>query len=471
MTEGLRSRVMSGGAYLAVREGLGIAVRLAGILALTRMLAPAEFGTYAGAAAIVTFLGYVAQWGTEIFLIRREEHPTRRLYDETFTFLTLSTTAIGAAALAIALAVGAIGGVHVGVFAVLLVALPLNALWAPAQAQIERAFRFRAMAVLELGGDVVLYATSVGLVLAGAGVWGPVAGYVVWQAFLLVASYGMARYLPRLAYSRATTREIFRFGLTFSAATWIERGRDVVNPLVVGPILGAAAVGYVAVALRLGDTLSFVTRATWRVSIAALGRVQSDLSRVKRALTEGMVLQVLAAGTVLCGFSLIADEAVPVVFGEDWAPALEVFPYIAAAYLVMAAFALHNSLLYVLQRNRRVAGINALRVLTLAVVSAALLPLIGIAGFGIAMLAAQASAFLLHREVRKVLGDYQPQRGLLWLGVLLPTTFTPFASWPLAAVLWLPLVLLLTLPPVRAQLRGYLTTIRGAVARRGAQPA
>ena len=52
---------------------------------------------------------------------------------------------------------------------------------------------------------------------------------------------------------------------------------------------------------------------------------------------------------MLCGFSLIADEAVPVVFGEDWTPALEVFPYVAAAYLVMAAFALHNSLLYVLR--------------------------------------------------------------------------------------------------------------------------
>lgn len=467
----LRQRVLSGGAYLAAREGLGIAVRLAGILALTRMLAPAEFGTYAGAAAIVTFLGYVAQWGTEIFLIRREQEPSKRLYDETFTFLAISTTAIGAAALAIALAASAVAGFHVGVFCVLLAALPLNAMWAPAQAKIERAFRFRAMAVLELGGDVVLYATSVALVVAGAGVWGPVAGYVVWQGFLLVASYGMARYAPRVAYSPATAREIFRFGLTFSAATWIERGRDVVNPLVVGPILGAASVGYVAVALRLGDTLSFVTRATWRVSIAALGRVQSDLGRVRRALQEGMVLQVLAAGTVLCGFSLVADEAVPVVFGEDWTPALEVFPYIAASYLVMATFALHNSLLYVLQRNRRVAGINALRVATLAILSAALLPVIGIAGFGVAMLAAQASAVLLHHEVRRVLGDYRPQRGLLWLAVLLPPTFTPFASWPFALALWLPLALLLALPPVRAQLRGYLSTIRGAVARRGAQPA
>lgn len=467
----MRQRVLSGGVYLAAREALGIGVRLAGVLALTRLLAPAEFGTYAGAAAIVTFLGYVAQWGTEIFLIRREQAPTKRLYDETFTFLLLSTSTIGSLALAAALAVGAVAGVHVGTFAVLLIALPLNALWAPAQAQIERAFRFRAMAVLELGGDVVLYTTSVGLVLLGAGVWGPVAGYVVWQGFLLVASYAMARYRPALALSRASAREIASFGLTFSAATWIERGREVVNPLVVGPLLGAAAVGYVAVALRLGETLSFATRATWRIAIAVLGRVQSDLGRVRRALEEGMVLQALAAGSVLCGFSLIADEAVPVVFGERWTPALEVFPYVAASYLVMATFALHNSLLYVLRRNQRVAAINALRVASLAGLSVLLLPLIGIAGFGVALLTSQLSVVLLDREVRRVLGSYRPQRGLAWLAVLLPPTFTPFAGWPLALALWLPLLLLLTVPAMRAQLRGYVATIRTALLRRGAQPA
>ena len=468
----MRHRVLSGGLYLAAREGLGIAVRLAGVLALTRLLAPAEFGTYAGAAAIVTFLGYVAQWGTEIFLIRRESEPSKRLYDEVFTFLLISTAAAGALALGAALAAHATAGVDIGPFAVMLIALPLNALWAPAQAKIERAFRFRAMAVLELGGDVVLYATSVGLVLfAGAGLWGPVTGYVAWQGFLLAASYGMARYQPAIALSRASAREIAGFGLTFSAASWIERGREVVNPLVVGPVLGAAAVGYVAVALRLGDTLSFATRATWRVAIAALGRVQSDLGRVRRALEEGMVLQALAAGTVLGGFSLIADEAVPIIFGERWTPALDVFPFVAAAYLVMATFALHNSLLYVLQRNQRVAAINALRLASLAGLSAALLPLLGIAGFGVALLAGQTSVVLLDREVRRVLGRYRPERGLAWMSALLPPMLTPFVGWPLALALWLPLALLLTVPAMRAQLRGFVATIRGAVLRKGAQPA
>lgn len=468
----LRAPMLRGGVYLVGREALGIGVRLAGIVALTRLLAPAEFGVYAGVAAIVTVLAYMAQFGTEIFLIRREDEPSERLYDETFTFVLASTLSITVLALGASVVVEILAGpsTWLDAFRVMLIAVPLNALWAPAQARIERALRFRAMAALELGGDVVLYATSVGLTLAGAGLWGPVGGYLAWQAFLLAASYRLARHRPSIVLSRASAREIAGFGLSFSSASWIERGRELVNPLVVGPVLGPAAVGYVAVALRLAEALSFVTRATWRLSIVAFGRVQSDLGRVRRALEEGMVLQVLAGGAVLAAFSVVADEAVPMVFGERWTPALEVFPYVAAAYLVMAAFILHTTLLYVLRRNRRVAGINAVRLLAQVVLSAALLPVAGIAGYGIALLASQATAVLLDREVRTVL-DYRPRQGLTWLAALAPPVFTPFAGLPLALALWAPFALLLCLPARRAQLAGYVSVVGAAVLRRGAQAA
>jgi O-antigen/teichoic acid export membrane protein len=467
----LRSHVLRGGAYLALREMLGIVVRLGGVLALTRLLGPADFGVYAGAAAIVTFLGYIAQWGTEIFLIRREHEPSSRLYDETFTFLLVSTGCVATAALGVTAAVGALAGASpfLAPLAVLIAAVPLNALWAPAQARLERGFQFRALALLELGGDAVLYTTAVGLALLGAGVWGPVVGYLAWQGFLLAASYRMARFRPRPQLSRGTAIEILRFGLSYSLASWIERGRELVNPLVVGPLLGAAAVGYVAVALRLGETLSFVTRATWRVSIVALGRVQSDLVRVRRALEEGMVLQVLTSGAVLTGFSLVAAQAVPLVFGDQWRPALEVFPFVAGAYLLMAGFALHNSLLYVLRRNRRVAAINALRVVTLTTLSLVLLPLVGVAGYGLALLGAQASAVLLDREVRKLF-QYRLARALPWLVGLLPPMFVPLVPMPAALLLWVPALALMCVPLPRNQLIRYGRTVRGALLRRP-QPA
>jgi O-antigen/teichoic acid export membrane protein len=462
----LRALILRGGAYLAGREVIGMVIRLGGVLALTRLLGPADFGLYAGPAALATFLGLVAQWGTEIFLIRREDEPSERLYDETFTFLVATTSVVTLGALALSFMVEWVAGPNpfLDPFRVLLLAVPLNALWAPAQARIERAFRFREMAILELGGDVVLYVASVALVLAGAGVWGPVLGYVAWQLFLLVASYRYARLVPRLHASGERVRELLRFGFSYSAADWMQRGKEIVNPLVVGPLLGTAAVGHVALALRLAETLSFVTRATWRVSVAALGRIQSDAGRLRRALEEGMTLQLLASGTVFAVFALVAQRAVRVLFGEDWSAALDVFPFLAAAYVLTAAFSLHTSVLFVLRRNERVAAVNAARLVALVTLCAALAPAIGVQAFGVALLASQLGCFLLDREVRAVL-DYRFRRAVPWLMAFLPPVFVPFVGFPAGLLLWLPAALVCIAPLPRATLAAYARTARGAVLR------
>jgi O-antigen/teichoic acid export membrane protein len=459
----LRERILRGGAYLAGREVAGMAIRLGGVLALTRLLGPEEFGLYAGPAALATFLGLVAQWGTEVFLIRREHEPSARLYDEVFTFLLATTATVTLGAFALSWLVEWIAGPNpfLDPFRVLLLAVPLNALWAPAQARIERAFRFRAMAVLELGGDAVLYGVSVGLVLAGAGLWGPVAGYLAWQAFLLVASYRFAGFVPR---PRLWGPELFRFGLTYSVADWLQRGKEVVNPLVVGPLLGAAAVGQVALALRLAETLSFVTRATWRISVAALGRIQSDAARLRRALEEGMTLQLLASGTVFALFALVAQWAIPAVFGERWSGAVDVFPFLAAAYVLTAAFSLHTSLLYVLRRNERVAVVNAGRLVLLVALCAALAGAAGVQAFGIALLASQLGCLLLDREVRRVL-DYRFRRAVPWLMAFLPPVFVPLVGLPAGLLLWLPAALVALAPLPRATLAAYARTARGAMLR------
>src|SRR5262245_33571792 len=76
----LRSKSIRGGAYLTVREGLGMLIRITGVFVITRVLGPADFGIYAGALAIVNFLAWAAQMGVEIEIIRGEEEPHRHDY-------------------------------------------------------------------------------------------------------------------------------------------------------------------------------------------------------------------------------------------------------------------------------------------------------------------------------------------------------------------------------------------------------
>ncbi|HEU4658778.1 MAG TPA: oligosaccharide flippase family protein, partial [Capillimicrobium sp.] len=359
----LRRLALRGGAVLSVREAAGVVIRLAGVLLVTRLIGPADFGIYAGAAAVVTVLAVAAQLGAELYLIRREAEPSPATYDEVFSVLAVTTVVATALALAGSLVAGAlgVGSRYLDPFRVLALTIPVNVLWAPAQAKLERAFRYGRMAVVEVGGDLALYGVAVPLAAAGAGVWAPVAGYAAWQTWLLAAGCALAGYRPRWRWSAPQARELLRYGLEYAPVPLLTRAELLVNPLVVGPVLGAASVGYVALVIRLVETLSFVMRATWRLSVVALARVQSDRRRLARGLEESMAVQVLGVAPVLAAFAILAPWLVPLLFGDAWSPAVDLYPYVAAGAVLLAVVNAHYAVLYVLGRQVLLARISLVR--------------------------------------------------------------------------------------------------------------
>jgi O-antigen/teichoic acid export membrane protein len=447
----LRATALRGATYLAGREVLGIVVRLGGVLLLARLLGPANYGIYAAAAAFVNPLAVAAQLGAEIYLIRRRDDPPEDLYHQVWTVLVGTTTVVGLFGFGLSFVIDdwLQDERYVAPFRVLLLSLPINVLWAPAQAKLERALRYKRMAAIELSGDIVLYSVAIGLALVGLGVWAPVAGYLAWQSWLLVASYALSAYRPRIRLSRATGCALFRHGAGYVPASLLTRGAEyVVNPLVVGRFLGPDAVGLVAMSLRLADNLSFVSRATWRLSVAALARVQDDVHRFERGVQDAMMLQVLVLGPILASFSIAAPWAIPTLFGEEWAVALDYFPFAAASFLLATLFIVHNSVFYV----RGVPGVVALvtfaRVALLAGVGMLLVPRLGLTGYGVATVAPIVAVLLSERLVRRWVRLHYAHVAA-WILAFLGPVFGPLVDFPASLALWAPLAAAVALPGPR----------------------
>lgn len=457
----VRKQGLLAGAYLSLREGAGMAIRLVGMLALTRLLGPTQYGLYAGSAAIVATLGTLAQMGCEVHLIRREEEPDQDLYNQTFTYLLITTLIACAVGYAISFWLGDWMGDQrfVGPFRVLLISIPVNVLWVPAQAKLERAFQYKRLAWIEVGGDVALYGVSVGLAATGAAVWAPVSGYLAWQAWLLVASCAAARYLPRLAWTRERMREIARWGFGYSSGSWLRQLEGVIGPLVVGRFAGAAGVGYATLIGRLVDTLAFPARASWRLSIVSFGKVQGDLARMRRGLSESMALQVLALGPVFAGFSLVAAIIVPLVFGHRWSHAIPLFPYLALASLGTALQTSQLTVLYVTEHNLEVAKVQGTRVALLLPSALILVPAIGLIGWGVASIITLLSLLVSDRVVRRVISpDYSAT--VPWALAFVPPLFIATVGIPAGLLLLVPTAFALALPSARRQLGGYATLVR-----------
>ena len=462
---GLRETTLRGGAYLFVREGLGLGIRLGGVLWLTQIIGPTAYGLYAASLAITTVGGNLAWFGVDTYL-RSEETVPRRVIDQAFWFLLATTLTVAVT--------GAVGTAAVGTWfladdryvpplIVMFFAVPLQVLWTPAQALLERAMNYRRLAFVEVGADILNYAVSLPLALAGRGVWAPVTGYFVWQGTLLVGSFVLASYRPRWHWSAEVRRDLVRFGTTYTASQWIQWAGTLVNPLIIGRLLGPAAVGQVALTERMIKTLSFVRKITRRLALVILGRVQNDKGRLRLSLEEGMGLSAISLGPVLGLLGFVIPVLVPLFYGEDWGPVSRLYPYLGVAYLVSTLFIYQTLLLHVVRRTNAVSKVWAAHSAILAAVTFGLASHLGIVAYGIGHLVASVAFVIADRAARKTVPSFSYRRALPWVLAFSAPIFAPIVTWPWSLLLWAPTVLVAAMPKRRAEIAEYLRVGRRAL--------
>ncbi|MBD1933252.1 MULTISPECIES: oligosaccharide flippase family protein [Cyanophyceae] len=456
----LKTQVMRGGIYLVLRQGLGVFISLAGVMLVTKVIGPENYGLYAAAVSIFLYLQMLSQLGIEVYLVRREGEEELGVYHQAFTLLLLQALAgmlLAFLALPLIESWVNIKGFR-PVAQVLFLGLPVVLLNQVPMARLERNLDYKRVALIELLGQLFYYVIAFPLAFRGAGVWALVAGWWLQQAQTLALLYWSAGYRPRFAWNWDLVKQMWGYGMSFSASIWVWQLRTLINPLLVGRFAGAEAVGYVALAIRIIEILGFVKAATWRISIATLSRLQGDKERLVRAVTEGMGLQILAVGPLLVGVSWVSPWLIPLVFGDRWLPVVQVYPFIALGYLTNSLFNMHSSALYVLRRNWEVTAFHIVHMALFAGAAFLLLPRLGLIGYGWAEIVALTSYVVIHFYLVRDIGNPDYRLTGLWWGAFAAALFAYQLGWWAA----LGLVVVALLPSTHRKLRDYIKSIRGA---------
>lgn len=448
--EGLRSQVMAGVMALGAREIVGLVIRFGGVLVLVRLLGPELYGVYVGPMGIIVLLTMVAQLSQETYLVRGVTEPSKRKLDTSFTLLLMSTALVTALAAAIVTTF-----LHllpdprmVGVFLVLLPCIPLGALWAPAQAAMERSFRFGRVGVVEVASDLLMYLVAVPLVLLGFGYWAPAAGLLTMTAAKLVGGYVMAHYRPWVVVDRQGLRLALSYGVRYVGVYWVSTMRWALNGLIVGHTLGATAVGLVGVAIRLVDVVGFLSRAALRVAAVAVAKVQADPPRLARAVERAVEVQILVVGGVLFVFTIVSPLAVELMYGDEWLPVVQIIPFLAAAAVVQGSAAIGMVVLTTKDRLLYVAIVQYARLALTVPLAFALSTAFGAPGYAGGELLGMLPVALLPLMLRQ----YAPVRSLpvaVLLAAVLPLLFLASAPEPVNLLLLAPAVLVLLWPSMR----------------------
>ena len=334
----LKGAAARGVAWKIAAAAVTQVTRLAVLLILTHLLAPAEFGIASIVMAFVIFVPLFADLGLGAALIQA---PTLTEVDRSTVFWTSLPLGLGFMSLSIALSwpLASIYGEPSlqPLFAAFSVCFLLASLTSVPSALLIRAMRFRALETRVIVGTLFGASIAVALAVGGYGPWAIVGGEIANRAISLVTIWVQSHWRPKLVFSRRKLREQFAYGGTLFGAYLLLQFSQTVQSLMVGRFLGPAALGRLTVSQTLVYLPSNrVAGPIQEVMFPAFSRMQNEPARILGALNR--INQVIAAIAfpTLAGLAILAPEFTAVVLGSKWAGTEEVIRVLALAGMALA---------------------------------------------------------------------------------------------------------------------------------------
>ncbi|MCX7803999.1 MAG: lipopolysaccharide biosynthesis protein [Planctomycetota bacterium] len=199
-------------------------------------------------------------------------------------------------------------------------------------ALLKRQMRFRELAMAETAGTAAGAAAGIALALLGfsywALVWQGIAGQLVRAAAMFVA----ARYKPGPFRTGQGTWSLLTFGGTLALGGLFSYISGNLDFLLLGKVWGPEELGYYSRAWFLMFLPGIITMpGVSDVMRSALCSVQDDQPRFEQAYRKAVRMVAFVAMPVSAGFFATASEAVRVIYGPRWEPAVPVLRWLIAA--------------------------------------------------------------------------------------------------------------------------------------------
>lgn len=317
--------------WVALSQGARVVSQLVSMTVLARLLAPDAYGLMA-LAAIVTNLAYLFRdMGTGAALIQAAAVSPRMAATVHWTNLALGM-AIGAA-----IAISAPLMAHLfhepqlaSVLYLLALVFPVTAVGVVHQALLERESKFAAVAVAEIAASLAGLAVALLLAWRGAGVFSLVAQMIV----ATVVSTGIivlrSAFKPGRHWDLAEFKAIAGFSgnlSLFNVVLYVSRNAD---SMVVGRLLGSAALGVYAMAYRLMlFPLQNMTFVAARVLFPVMSRKQDEQAEMASLYLRTLGFIAFLTAPLMAGLFALREPFVHVMLGPQWQSAVTLLAWLA----------------------------------------------------------------------------------------------------------------------------------------------
>jgi O-antigen/teichoic acid export membrane protein len=320
--ERLAVQTVSGAAWSTLSIVAQRGLSLLSTLVLARLLAPSAFGLLGMAMVLTAAMYSLKDLGTAAALIQRKE-----LNGRLASTLFWTNVLIGVAGAGFMVSIAHFVAVvyrepRVGpVFAALSVAFFMNSLGVVQRAVLARAMLFRRISVIQLSSSAASAVVGIGLAAAGAGVWSLVAATTCEMSTATVLYWLACSWRPGWHLSFGDLKSVTPYSANLTASNLANYLMRYMDNALIGRFLGAAALGYYA--LAYGLMMYPLYNVTWNlgsVLFPAFSRMQEEDARFRQAYLRAVSVIATVTFPLMLGLLATADLLVATFFGAKWAP-------------------------------------------------------------------------------------------------------------------------------------------------------
>jgi O-antigen/teichoic acid export membrane protein len=318
---GLTNRALGGMIWTFTGTGVQALVQLLAIMALGRLLTPAEFGLMGAATVVIACSQIVSQIGVGPAIIQRRELEPVHVRVAVTLSLTLGLLLgvlvyFGAGLIARFYRIPELEPVLRGVAFL----FPMDGLNTVAKSLLTRELRFRLFVALDVGSFIVGYAV-VAVVLAWLhfGVWALVIANLAQEAVRTVAMYVATRHSLRPSVNVQAGRDLLSFGIGHSMAQIGTLASQEGDNMVVGRWLGATALGiYDRAYTLMVMPANLFGKIVNRVLFPVMAMVQNERERLAKAYERSLAIVALVSLPTSAFLWVVAPEFIPILLGPKW---------------------------------------------------------------------------------------------------------------------------------------------------------
>lgn len=304
---------------------------------LARLLSPSVFGAYAYILFAQSLAKLLTDGGLTATLVRQTDEPEEHDWRSVFTFQTVLAVALAVVVLVTTqLFVRTFDDVRGFTLAnaLAVATLLVSPLLSVCLARLERALRYDKIGLLSLVQPLSFAVIAPLLAAVGLGIVALGAGILLSTVLSLLVALPFTGRPPLLTLHPTGLRSRFRFSAAYVGSGLLSTVKDAANPLLVGAVVGAAAVGYIRWSSGVAVLAVYLASTVGPMLFAVFARVQLDADRLGRATTLAVFWSNVITAPVALLLTIFIQPITTSLYGEKWLQAIPLFLLFALSNLI-----------------------------------------------------------------------------------------------------------------------------------------